>query len=97
MAKGLRVTSTCSATCDVKVQVQIDRKTARKLKLQGLVGQRSSTATSSAPNRITINFTAKVRKALMRLHRVTLQILLTARDSNGRAATPIHRTLTLKR
>jgi hypothetical protein len=93
LAKGLRVTTTCSARCDVNVQVRLDRKTAKRLKLNGRVG----TATSSAPNRLTIKFNAKVRKALKRLHRVTLKILLTARDAKGDATSSIKRTLTLKR
>jgi aqualysin 1 len=95
LAKGLRVTSTCSARCDVKVQVQLDRKTAQKLKLKGLVGQCVGTAKSGTHNTLTIRFNAKVRKGLKRLHRVTLQILLTARDAKGHATTPIERTLTL--
>ena len=97
LAKGLRVTSTCSAACGVKVQVRLDRRTAKKLKLKRLVGQRVGTATSSAPNRLTIRFNARVRRALKRLPRVTLKILLTARDTQGSATTPIQRTLTLKR
>jgi hypothetical protein len=97
LAKGLRVTSTCSAMCGVKVQVRLDRRTAKRLKLKGLVGQRVGAATSSAPNRLTIRFSAKLRKALKRLPRVTLKILLTARDAWGDATTPIQRTLTLKR
>jgi len=97
LARGLRVTSTCSARCRVKVQVRLDRKTARKLKLKGLVGQRIGTAASSAPNRLTVRFNAKVRKALGRLHRITFTVLLTARDARGHATTPVKRTLTLKR
>ena len=97
LANGLRVTSTCSARCVVKVQVRLDRKTAKKLKLKRLVGQRVSRGTSGARTRVTIKFNAKVRKALKRLGRVALKVRVTARDAQRNTATPIERTLTLTR
>ncbi len=97
LAKGLRVTATCSARCDVKVQVRLGRATAKRLKLKGLVGQRAGAATGTVPTGLTIRFNAKLRRALKRLHRVSFQIVVTARDANGHATTPIRRALTLKR
>lgn len=97
LAKGLRVTSTCSTKCKVKVQVRLDRKTARRLKLKTLVGQRLGTATSNARTKLTIKFNAKTRKALKRVRRISFTILLTGRDSQGNTTTPIARTVTLKR
>ena len=97
LAKGLALTATCSEPCTVKLQLVVDKRTAKKLK-QGkkptVIGTLTRSLAGSA--RLKVKLTGKAKKALKRAKSVKLSVRAVATDAAGNAAT-LAKTVTLKR
>ena len=100
LKKGLRARGTCSEACTVQALLQIDAKTARKLKLGRKaysVGTGRGVAQRSGDLVVSVNATRKAKKALKRLKSLRATLTLVATDSAGNSSTPVRRRVTLKR
>ena len=97
LAKGLAVTASCSEPCTLKLQLVIDKKTAKKLKLgkkPTVVGTLTRSLAGSA--QLKIKLTGKAKKRLKRAKSVKLSVRAVATDAAGNAAAVV-KTVTLKR
>jgi hypothetical protein len=100
LKKGLKATGTCSESCTVKAQLQIDAKTAKKLKL-GKKAMAIGAGSAAAPNggkfAVPVKLTAKARKALKRAKSVKVTLVVTGTDAAGNVSAPATKPVTLKR
>jgi hypothetical protein len=99
LKKGLKLTATCSEGCTVRAQLQIDAKTAKKLKLgKQLVTIAAGTA-AGQPGRVVVplKLTAKAKKALKRTRSLKATLVVTATDAAGNVSAPVRKSVTLKR
>jgi PKD domain len=92
LSKGLALRVTCSAPCTLKLQLVVDKKTAKKLKL----GKKATvigtlTRSISGSTKLKIKLTGKARKALKKAR----SLKLTVRASAGGAA--VTKRVTVKR
>jgi hypothetical protein len=99
LKKGLKATAECSEACMVEAKLQIDAKTAKKLKLGKkavVIGQGSS---MSPGGRLTVpvKLTSKAKKALKRAKSLKASLVLTATDPAGNASQPLTKKLSLKK
>jgi hypothetical protein len=98
--KGLKVTATCSESCTAKAQIQIDAKTAKKLKLGKkavVIGTGTGVGSQGGKVVVAVRLTAKAKKALKRARSLKATVVLTATDPAGNASTPARKSITLKR
>jgi hypothetical protein len=91
-SRGLTVTLRCSAACRATVVAQLDRATARRLKLRSRVLGRA-TSTGGA---VRIRLGSAARRALARSRSVKVQLRITAVGADGARVTA-NRTLTIRR
>lgn len=96
--KGLPASVTCSEGCTVHAQLQIDAKTAKKLKL----GKRVATigqgkAAGNGKLTVPVKLTAKAKKALKRARSLKVTLVVTATDAAGNASAPVKKSVTLRR
>ena len=97
LAKGLAVTASCSEPCTLKLQLVIDKKTAKKLKLgkkPTVIGTLTRSLAGSA--KLKIKLTGKAKKRLKKAKSVKLSVRAVATDPAGNAAAVV-KTVTLKR
>jgi Bacterial Ig domain/PKD domain len=97
LAKGLALTASCSEPCTLKLQLVVDKKTAKKLKL----GKRATvvgtlTRTISGTAKLKVKLTGKAKKRLKKARSVKLTVTAVATDAAGNAATKTAK-VTLKR
>jgi hypothetical protein len=87
LAKGLAVTAACSEPCTLKLQLVVDKKTAKKLKLgkkATVVGTLTRTVSGSV--KLKVKLTGKAKKRLKRAKSVKLAIKAVATDAAGNVA-----------
>jgi PKD repeat protein len=100
-SKGLAMTLVASEACSVKVSLELDKATARRLKLErrpkGNVVVGTAQQTLVGPQATArVKLTAKARKALRRVRSVKLRIALSATDSAGNTASIAVKLLTIR-
>jgi hypothetical protein len=99
LKKGLRASANCSEACGVQAQLQIDAKTAKKLKL----GKKTTTignGTAMSPGgkvTVPVKLTSKAKKQLKRARSLKATLVLTATDPAGNKSKPVKKKLSLKR
>ena len=97
LAKGLAVTASCSEPCTLKLQLVIDKKTAKKLKLgkkPTVIGTLTRSLAGSA--KLKIKLTGKAKKRLKKAKSVKLSVRAVATDPAGNASPIIVRAVTLR-
>ena len=98
LKKGLRASANCSEPCTVQAELQLDAKTAKKLKL----GKKATAigkgkAFGSGKLAVPVKLTSKAKKALKRLRSLKATLVVTATDAAGNKSTPVTKKLSLKR
>jgi len=99
LKKGLRASATCSEACSVQAQLQIDARTAKKLKL----GKKTTTIGTgkaiSPGGKVTVpvKLTSKAKKQLKKLRSLKATLVVTATDTAGNKSKPVKRKLSLKK
>ncbi|WP_270042571.1 hypothetical protein [Solirubrobacter ginsenosidimutans] len=92
LARGLTVRPGCEIRCRATVAIEVDKRTAKKLKLRSTeLGHAGGTGTT-----ITVKLNAKARKALAKVRSVRFRVAVVATGADGRIGTA-NRTLTVKR
>ena len=100
LKKGLSTSVTCSEGCSVDAQLQVDAKTAKKLKLgkvATVIGSGKASSPSGGKVNVAVKLTAKAKKALKKAKSVKVKLIVGATDSAGNSAKPVTKTVTLKR
>ena len=101
LTKGLKLAVGCDEPCAVKLAIQVDKATAKKLKLakkpKGSVTIGSLARPLGPAGTATVKLSAKARKALKKAKKVTLRFSGTATDAAGNTATLVLPPLGLKR
>jgi hypothetical protein len=100
LKKGLPATVSCSEACSVRAQLQVDAKTAKKLKLgkvATVIGAGNASAPGAGKLTVPVKLTAKAKKALKKQKSLKVKLIVSATDSAGNAAKPVSKTVTLKR
>jgi Ca2+-binding RTX toxin-like protein len=93
---GVAVAVTVSEGGSVKVQLLLDAKTAKKLKLPAVVGTGSAKAAAAGKVKVAAKLSAKAKAKLRGQRKVALTVKVTVTDAAGNAATST-RKVTLKR
>ncbi len=97
LAKGLALTASCSEPCTLKLQLVVDKKTAKKLKLgkkPTVIGKLTRSVSGTA--KLKVKLTGKAKKRLKRAKSVKLTVKAVATDAAGNATTKTAK-VTLKR
>jgi hypothetical protein len=103
LATGLPFEFTCDEACSIKVELTVDKATARKLglnrKAKGAVtvARGSAKTFAAGSGSVRAKFTAKAKKALKRAKKVKLRAAAVVSDTAGNAAPASARSVTLKR
>jgi hypothetical protein len=99
LKKGLPASVTCSEACNLNAVLQIDAKTAKKLKLGKKVTTigKGFAMSSGGKTTVPVKLTAKAKKALKKLKSLKVTLIVNGTDSAGNAAKPVTKKLTLKR
>jgi hypothetical protein len=100
LTKGLSATAVCSEACTVQARLEIDAKTAKKLKLGKkvvVIGTGGAMAPGAGSITVPVKLTAKAKKALKRAKSLKVTLVVIATDPAGNASQPVKKTLTLKR
>jgi hypothetical protein len=96
LAKGLRVSVRCLEACRVELALELDRKTAKRLRVAAakavVVGRATARLAAGKSERVTVKLTRKARKRLARSRsrdsrRIKLKLRTTASDAAGNART----------
>ena len=98
LRKGLALRAACSEACTLKVQLVVDKKTAKKLKLgkkATVVGTLTRSLSGSA--KFKLKLTGKAKKRLKKARSVKLSVRAVATDAAGNAGSLTVRTLTVKK
>lgn len=98
LKKGLRASANCSEACTVKAQLQIDAKTAKKLKL-GRKATAIGKGKAMGLGKVTVpvKLTKKAKKRLRRARSLKATLVVTATDAAGNKSAPVKKKLSLKR
>jgi hypothetical protein len=99
LAKGLALKASCSEACTLKIQLSVDKATARKLKLGSkpvIIGS-LTTAGGSGARTLHVKLTAKARKALKRAKALKVKVRVIATDAAGNAAAPVSRAVAVRK
>jgi hypothetical protein len=94
--KGLRITLSCSEACNYALALQLDRRTARKLKLPRVIGRRSGARITPGSFAVTVKLTRVAARKVARLRTLKLSVVLSASDAAGNRA-GMRRSLSLRR
>jgi hypothetical protein len=100
LKKGLSAAASCNEACSVRAQLQVDAKTAKKLKLgkvATVIGSGNASASGAGKLTVPVKLTAKAKKALKKQKSLKATLILSGTDSAGNAAKPVSKTVTLKR
>ena len=97
IAKGLKLTVKCDEACTTKVDVLIDAKSAKKLKLKRNVAGGTAKLTAAGSKTVTVKLSGAAKKKLKKLKSLTLTVQATAVDSAGNQVAAPPRTVKLKR
>jgi hypothetical protein len=100
LKKGLPVTVYCSEACVAEARIEVDAKTAKKLKLGKkavAIGSGKSTLPGVGSGKVTVKLTAKAKKALKRTRSLKVKVVTSARDLAGNPSKPVTKTVALKR
>jgi hypothetical protein len=98
LAKGLQLTVKCDEACTADVQVLIDAKTAKKLRLKTTLARAKVSVPGGGSKKVAVKLPAAAKKKLKKLKSLKVTIKATAVDGSGnRAAARGGKTLTLKR
>ena len=101
LRRGLRVTVGCSEACTTRIQLVIDRRTARRVGLSRtravVVGTRAVALASAGRRTVHVAFKTKARKRLRRLRTLALTVRATATDKAGNEGKRLSRTVRLRR
>ena len=95
--KGLRVTVRCDEACTTRVELRIDRKTAKRLKLKTTLARANARLTAGGSKKVAVKLPAKTKKKLKTLRSMKITVRTTAVDGAGNSARPKSRTVKLKR
>jgi hypothetical protein len=93
----------CDETCQVTIQLLVDRATARKLgidkKAKGAVqvGRIAATVGAARSKKLTVKLNAKARRGIKRSKRVKLAVRMKVVDLAGNATSPKVGPVTLRR
>jgi hypothetical protein len=88
LAKGLAIIASCSEPCTLRLQLVVDKKTAKKLKLgkkATVVGTLTRSVSGTA--KLKVKLTGKAKKRLKKAKTVKLTVKAVATDAAGNAAT----------
>ena len=99
LKKGLPATLTCNEGCRVDAQLQVDAKTAKKLKLgkATTIGTASATAAGGGQVPVSVKLNARAKKALKTGKSLKATLVVTATDAAGNHSAPVTKAVTLKR
>ena len=98
LAKGLVLRASCSEPCTLKLQLVVDKETAKKLKLgrkPTVIGKLTRSLDGTA--KLKVKLTAKAKKGLKKARSVKLSVRGVATDAAGNAGAPLAKKVTLKR
>ena len=101
LARRLRVTARSSEAGRVRLELRLDRRTAKRLHLRSATATvriATGSAAFARPGsaKVTLRLTSKAKRALARARNVKATLVVTASDAAGNRATRT-RTLTLTR
>ena len=100
LKKGLPVTASCNEGCTINAELQVDAKTAKKLKLGKkavVIGKGTAVGSASGKATVPVKLTAKAKKALKKARSLKAKVIVTATDASGNASSPTSKAVTLKR
>ena len=86
----------CSEACQYALTLQIDKRTARRLKISRTIGRAKGARIAAGKFTFTVKLGRKTARKLAGLRSLKLSIVATAADAAANRAT-IKRALTLKR
>ena len=98
LRKGLALRAACSEACTLKVQLVVDKRTAKKLKLgkkATVVGTLTHALSGTA--KLKLKLTGKAKKRLKKVRSVKLSLRAVATDAAGNSGPPTVRAVTVKR
>ena len=87
LKKGLAVTLAANEPATFNVELSLDRKLAKKLKLKPRVGTGTATLTAAGNQKVTVKPSATARRKLAKQHRLKLTLSLRATDTAGNSST----------
>jgi hypothetical protein len=96
IAKGLKLTVRCDEACSTRVELMLDKKTAKKLKLKTALARANAKVPANGSKKVTVKVPKAAKKKLKKLRAVTLTVRVTATDSSGNTSLT-KRKLKLKR
>jgi hypothetical protein len=100
LKKGVAGKARCNEACTVRFQLQLARRTAKKLHLAArfvTIGRLTKRLAAQRTTRVHIKLSRKARKRLAHVRRVKLRLSARATDAAGNKSKPIVRSITLKR
>ena len=102
LRKGLKGTVGSSEAAKVTLTALLDPRAARRLKLSRtrkpvVVAKATVSFSAAGKKSVKLRFTAKAKRALRKLRKVTLSLQGTGRDLAGNVSPPVKRKLTLRR
>ena len=96
LKKGVLTNVQCSQACTVKVELRLDAKTAKKLKLKRVVGTKTVTLTNAGTRAVRVKLNKKARGKFKKRKSTKLTAVMRA-TSAGSAAKQRTAKVTLKR
>jgi hypothetical protein len=97
IAKGLRVTVSCDEACTTRIDLLIDRKTGKRLKLKTRLARKTVQMAAAGSRKVAIKLPAKAKKKLKKLKSLKVRVRTTAVDGAGNRALPQSRAVKLRR
>jgi hypothetical protein len=91
------VTLSCSEACQYALTLQIDKRTARRLKISRTIGRATGARLAAGKFAVTVKLSRKTARKLAKLRSLKLSLALTAADAAGNRAPAVKRSLTLRR
>jgi hypothetical protein len=96
--RGLRVRLRCNERCTAKVEMRVDKKTAKRLKLKSTrIGTGTVRLTKSGRVSVRVKITKKARARLARLRSVTVAVTAKVTKADGKPGPQLARKIKLKR
>ena len=98
--RGVPVRISCSTACKGTVDLRVDKRTAKRLRLGARttrVGRASFALAASGKRVVRVRFTSRAKRALARARSVTLTVRAVVASPKGTQRVTLSRKATLKR
>jgi hypothetical protein len=100
VASGLRVKAACSEACTLKLSLEVDAKTAKKLglgKKKATIGTGKGKLAEGGSTQVVVKLTGKAKKKLKSAKILKATLVTAAADRAGNKAKPKRKKITLER